>query len=294
MLTIILNTASGAGSKPETAEQVTELFNAAGVQARLHLLSSPLDIPNLVDRELAAGSDAIVAGGGDGTVNAVASGLVGGPTPLGVLPLGSLNHFAKDLGIPLDLPNAVETIVSGHVGRVDVGRVNDRIFVNNSSIGLYPSIVERRERLRAQGHHKWPALFIATLEVLSREHEVSARLDVGGRTIVSHSPFVFIGNNEYQVEGIHLGERTRLDAGRLFAYLAPRVHTRDLPKLLAHALLGRARRERALEVYSAAELWVDALRARDIKVACDGELLTLRSPLHYRIWSGALNVLVPQ
>jgi diacylglycerol kinase family enzyme len=168
------------------------------------------------------------------------------------------------------------------------------MFLNNSSIGIYPNIVQQREQLRAEGHRKWPAFAIATLDVLRREGEVSARVDVDGRAIASRTPFVFVGNNEYQVEGIHLGARTKLDAGKLFAYLAPRVHTRDLPKLFAQALLGRARRERSLQVLAASELWIETPYARNIKVACDGELLLLKTPLHYRSWPAALNVLVPQ
>src|SRR4051812_6243792 len=148
LLTIILNSASGTAGKPETAARVAELFDTAGVDTRLHLLSSPAELPALVDRELAAGTDALVAGGGDGTVNAVASALAGRPTPLGVLPLGTLNHFAKVLRIPLELPKAVDAIVAGHATHVDVGRVNGRIFLNNCSIGIYPNVVERRERLR--------------------------------------------------------------------------------------------------------------------------------------------------
>jgi len=292
LLAIILNTASGTASKPETAARVTELFKAAGVPTRLHLLSSPEALPALVERELAAGADAVVAGGGDGTVNTIASILAGGPTPLGVLPLGTLNHFAKVFQIPMDLDKAVGIIAKGHVARVDVGRVNDRVFVNNCSIGIYPNIVERRERLRAEGIRKWPAFFRAVQEVLRREEEVSVRLDVDGRQIVSRTPFVFVGNNEYQVEGIHLGARSQLDAGRLFAYLAPRVHTRDLPKLLTHALLGRARQDGQLQVVPAVELWIETLYAREIKVACDGELLKLKTPLHFRSWPRALGVMV--
>jgi diacylglycerol kinase family enzyme len=293
LLAIILNTASGTASKPETAARVTELFEAAGVPTRMHLLSSPEALPAVVERELAAGTDAVIAGGGDGTVNTIASILAGGPTPLGVLPLGTLNHFAKVLQIPMGLDKAVDIIVKGHVASVDVGRVNDRVFVNNCSIGIYPNIVERRERLRAEGIAKWPAFFRAILEVLRREEEVSVRLEIEGRQIVSRTPFIFIGNNEYEVEGIHLGARSRFDAGRLFAYLAPRVHTRDLPKLLTHALVGRAKQDGHLQVVSAAELWIERLHVRDIKVACDGELLKLKTPLHFRSWPRALSVMVP-
>jgi diacylglycerol kinase family enzyme len=292
VLTVILNPSSGVG-RQDLANEVAGLFHAAGVEARIRQLASPAEIPTALQEALEEKAEVVVAGGGDGTINAVATGLVGGPTPLGVLPLGTLNHFAKDLHIPLDLPTAVQTIAARHVTRVDVGRLNDFVFLNNASLGVYPSIVTERERLRHEGYAKWIAFGLATLHVLRRGKEVSVRLEADGRQIVSRTPFLFIGNNEYLAEGIRLGARASLDGGRLFVYFAPPVRTRDLPKLFAQALLGRARQDRALASISAVELWVDTPSARQIRVACDGELLTLRTPLHCRVWPGALNVIVP-
>lgn len=271
---------------------IEELFRKHGADVTIREVA-PQDIALAARDALKDHPDAIVAGGGDGTVSAVASALAGGSTPLGVLPLGTLNHFAKDLHIPVDVDKAVQTIAQRHVKRVDVGRVGDRIFINNASIGLYPSIVERRERLRRLGHAKWTAFALATRDVLRRGDEVSIRLESHDTAIAARTPFLFVGNNEYLVEGIHLGARTRLDGGRLSAYFAPPVRTRDLPKLFARALFGYARREHALEVLSAAELWVGTPDGRRMKVACDGELLALSTPLHFRAWPGALAVIVP-
>jgi diacylglycerol kinase family enzyme len=147
---------------------------------------------------------------------------------------------------------------------------------------------------------------VATLDILRRNHDVSVRLEANagapnaaaalgwnGRRLVSRTPFVFVGNNEYLVEGIHLGERTKLDGGRLVVYFAPPVHTRDLPKLFAQALAGRAKQQHSLESVFAVELWLETPYARRMRVACDGELITLKTPLHFRIWPAALNVLVP-
>ena len=165
--------------------------------------------------------------------------------------------------------------------------------MNNSSIGIYPRIIEVRERLRQLGYWKWTAFAKATFDVLRHEDEVSLSLESDRARIIARTPFLFVGNNEYQGEGIHLGARLRLDGGRLHAYFAPPVRTRDLPKLLAYALLGYARQEHALESISAEELWVDTPSACQVKVACDGELVTLKPPLHYRSWPGALNVITP-
>jgi diacylglycerol kinase family enzyme len=270
------------------------LFRQSGIDARIRELAHPCDISAAVRESLDERPEAVVAGGGDGTVSAVASVLAGTPTPMGVLPLGTLNHFARDAGIPTDLANAVQTVAERHARRVDVARVNDRIFLNNASIGVYPSFVEARDRFRADGRSKWVSLALAAADVLRREGEVAIRLQDDHTRVVARTPFVFVGNNEYLVEGFKLGARTRLDGGRLHAYYAPPVRTRDLPTLFARAVFGMARREHALESMSGTELWIETPLARTIHVACDGEVVTLATPLHCRAWPGAVWLLAPR
>jgi diacylglycerol kinase family enzyme len=290
LVTVLLNAQAFHAEKRKG--DIAALFRAAGSEALIVELQRDQD-PAEAARAASTRTPVVVAAGGDGTVRSVAAGLVTTPAALGVLPLGTLNHFAKDLHIPLDLKQAVATIVAGRVGRVDVGEVNDRVFVNNSSIGLYPSIVEAREELRRRGHRKWPAFALATFQVLRHHRGVSVRIEVNGRQAVRRTPFVLVGNNEYQLDGIRLGSRATLDGGRLFTYLAPRVHTREMPMLVARALLGRARPSEDFEIISAPELWIDTPNARDVHVALDGEIATMTSPLHFRICPGALKVLLP-
>ena len=296
MIHVILNATSGARSSPEAPTEIDGLFRGRNAAAEIHYLTDPGDITATVRDAIAhdPAADVIVAAGGDGTVNAVASALAGQSIPLGVLPLGTLNHFAKELRIPLDLPSAVETIVAGQAVRVDVAQVNDRLFVNNASIGIYPNIVEGRERLRAQGHRKWPALVRATIEVMRQPDDMTIRLDVNGQHAVTRTPFVFVGNNEYQVSGFRIGARNQLDQGKLFAYVAPRLPTRDLPKLLMRAIIGRGTDDGQLQIFSATELWVESFSGRTMKVACDGEVVTMKTPLHFQSRPGALNVIVPR
>ena len=145
----------------------------------------------------------IVAGGGDGTVSTVAAALVDTDICLGVLPLGTLNHFAKDLGLPLDLEAAVRCIATGVTSRVDVGEVNGRVFVNNSSLGLYPDIVRDREQQQKRfGRGKWHALLRASIAALRRYPFLQVSLAVEGRERAYRTPFVFIGNNAYRMEGL--------------------------------------------------------------------------------------------
>lgn len=278
--------------RPHLREEIDELCRRTGIDACIRTVASPHETLATVRAALDSGPAVLVAAGGDGTVSAAAAGVSGTDIPLGVLPLGTLNHFAKDAGIPTDLPKAVHVIAAGHTRRVDVGRVNDRIFVNNASIGVYPRFVEVRDQFRTQGRSRLSALALAAAEILRREGEVVIRLQGDRTRILARTPFVFVGNNEYLAEGLTLGGRTRLDEGLLHAYYAPPVRTRDLPRLFGQALFGRARRDHALRSMSAAEMWVDTF-THTVGVACDGELLTLASPLRFRSWPHALALLCP-
>ena len=178
---VIVNASSGAGVRAEVRQRLVEAFEAAGAHARISLAADGADLVRLAHRAARGDAEIVVAGGGDGTMSSVAAALIGSDKTLGVLPLGTMNHFAKDLGIPLDVEGAVRTIVAGHAVRVDVGDVNGRIFLNNSSLGLYPRIIRERERQQRLGWGKWPAYVWAALAVLRRYPFLEIRLSVDGR-----------------------------------------------------------------------------------------------------------------
>jgi len=287
---VLLNAAAGGAA--QMTDRIAARFLAAGCAAEIVTLQRGQD-PAEAARAAAVRAPIVVAAGGDGTASGVAAGLLGTTAALGVLPLGTLNHFAKDLRLPLDLDGAVATIAAGRVGHVDVGSVNERVFINNSSIGIYPSIVEVREQLRLQGHRKWPAMALAMFRVLRRHRGIYVRIDADGRRVERRTPFVFVGNNEYEIDGIRLGGRARLDGGRLYAYLAPRLRSREMPMLLARSLVGRGRQSGAFEILSSAELLVAVPNHRHVRVSLDGEITRMTSPLHYRLRPGALAVILP-
>jgi len=244
-------------------------------------------------RALARGVDAVVAGGGDGTINAVASVLAGSGVALGVLPLGTLNHFAKDLNIPLDLDQAIATIARGTTAQVDVGDVNGRIFVNNSSLGLYPHIVRARDQQqRRLGRGKWTAFGWALVAALRRFPFLGVRLTINGVEHARRTPFVFIGNNDYQMQGFHIGARERLDGGALSLYVAQRPTRLGLLRLAWHALRGHLAQARDFDVMSGAEFTIETRHHR-LHVATDGEVNIMQPPLRYRSRPAALTVLVP-
>jgi YegS/Rv2252/BmrU family lipid kinase len=293
VITLILNPAAGVKRHDDLPGHLTDLFRAAGAPMQIAPFGSAEDVAKTVRSAARDGADAVVAGGGDGTVSTVAGALVGTETPLGVLPLGTLNHFARDLGIPHDLAAAVKTIAARRTIKVDAGEVNSRVFINNSSIGIYPDIVLERDALRRQGYRKLTAFLIASSKVVRNYRSLVVKITADHSAGAARTPFLLVGNNEYQTDGIHLGARSRLDGGRLSAYLAPRVHARELPKLLVWALTGRARTNHALESVDARELLVETPGRHHLRVALDGEVVSMRAPLHYRVRPLALRVIVP-
>jgi diacylglycerol kinase family enzyme len=292
-LPVLINPRSGSGFGDDGAERLVGLFRAAGVEAQIHLARSHEEIVGLAKRLAGGRAPLIVAGGGDGTMNAVASVLAGGDTALGVLPLGTLNHFARDLGIPLELEAAVAIVAKGVRKAIDVGEVNGRIFVNNSSIGLYPAIVRRREKLRRRlGGGKWRAMLWAMLTVLRGHPFLDVALELDGGAQRRRTPFVFVGNNIYNMEGFYIGLRERLDAGVLSVYVTHRRRRLGLVLLALRALFGLLHQARDFEASTTRELRIES-RHKRLLVATDGEVTALEMPLEYRIRPGALQVIAP-
>ncbi len=294
IIAVILNGSAGDGHDDTQSAQLRAKFRAHGIDAAVTLAGSGAEMTDAAVAALAAQVEAVVAGGGDGTINAVASVLAGTGTPFGVLPLGTLNHFAKDVGIPLALDDAIATIASGKQVDIDVGEVNGQIFLNNSSLGLYPDIVRDREKQQHRlGRGKWLAACWATLGALRRYPflNVHVKLDDGTEQL-RRTPFVFIGNNEYTMEGFSIGERQTLSGGKLSLYVAQRPGRLGLLRLGWSALWGRLAQERDFDVFTANNLNIDTRHSR-LRVATDGEVTVMATPLQYRIRPGALRVIVP-
>ncbi|MGI9068757.1 MAG: diacylglycerol/lipid kinase family protein [Pyrinomonadaceae bacterium] len=289
---VIINAGSGTDDKNDVQRRLHELFVASGHEARISLARTGARVVDLAQQAAQSDTEIIVAGGGDGTINSVASTVIQSGKTLGVLPFGTMNHFAKDLHIPLDLEGAIQTIVAGHAVRVDVGEVNGRIFVNNSSLGLYPNVVRERQRQQHLGWGKWPAYVWAALAVLRRYPFLNVRLGVDGKELASRTPFVFVGNNEYEMETLNIGGRTCLDAGELSLYMSDRTSRLGLIRLALRALFGGLRQEKDFIALCTQEIWIGTKHKR-VRVALDGEVSVMEPPLHYRVRPRALRVLAP-
>ena len=291
----ILNAGSGTGRDASLPDTLRRLFEQAGVEVDVRSVEAGADLGAEIEAAKADRPDLIVAAGGDGTVSAVAAALVDGDITLGVLPVGTLNHFAKDLGIPLELPKAVQAIVGGRILRIDVGEVNGRVFVNNSSLGLYPDIVRDREtQQRRLGRGKWPALAWASMAALRRYSFLRVTLCIDGTEHLRRTPFVFVGNNEYQMEGFSIGGRAGgLHAGRLSVYFAQQPGRLRLLLLALRALVGRLKQARDFEARLTTEFVIESRHPR-LRVATDGEITEMDTPLRYRTRPASLRVVLPE
>ena len=294
-MTVIVNSSAGGarrdGSGP--ADTIRRAFADAGADVQVREPHAAQDLSALASNAARDDGEVVIAAGGDGTISAVASQLIGTNKTLGVLPIGTLNHFAKDLRIPLDLASAVRTAISGRVMSVDAAEVNGRIFINNSSLGLYPQIVSKREQQRERlGRGKWPAFAWATLHALRRFPFLDLQIAVDGKQLARRTAFLFVGNNEYDIAGFNLGARACLDRGNLGLYLTHRTGRFGLFRLGMHALFGRVDQAKDFEAFCVKEARIES-RKRRLLVACDGEIAWMKTPLHYRSRANALRVLVP-
>jgi len=289
---IVLNDSSGSGDCAKSAQQLSEIFAEAGREARITVARGGDQLRTAMKEAVKGRCETLVAGGGDGTINTAASELVDSDIPLGVIPLGTLNHFAKDLGIPIDLAGAAKVVLEGALCRVDVGEVNGRVFLNNSSLGAYPAIVRLRDRYQASGWGKWLAALWAGLVVLRRNPFMGVRIEAEGETILRRTPLVFVGNNEYQMTGLQAGSRKSLTTGRLAVYVLHAQRRSGLLRLAGQILLKGAE-VKELDLLSVETATVETRRPL-VQVALDGEVVSSKSPMSYRIKPGALAVFVPQ
>ncbi len=284
---IIYNPASGSsGSK----QDITAAFDGSGLSLDFVRLSDRL--ANDVRQAKQQGSEVLVAAGGDGTVNAVAGLAVKLNVPMAVLPLGTLNHFAKDIGIPQDLASAAGVISKGRLQKLDYCSVNDNIFVNNSSIGLYPVTVLQRQKWESK-IGTWPAAFVATLRATFSISTTHLKLDINDTERTFKTPLVFVGNNSYQFDSVGFTNRERLDGGILYLYVVRADRARALIRLAVLAFFGKRWKRDDFLAESRHEITINS-RKSVLDVAVDGEVLALNPPLVYKTHPAQLTVCTPK
>jgi diacylglycerol kinase family enzyme len=258
---LIVNPRSGKG-RP-TAEELVEEARARGIQ--VHVLKPNDDVAAIAR---AADGDVLGSAGGDGSLGIVAQAALERDLPFVCIPFGTRNHFARDLGLDRDDPiGALDAFGSEREARIDVGRIDDRVFLNNVSFGVYARLVHRRE------HHRRRGEALARLRALwlSARDRHPEPLLVNGERVTAR--VVLVANNAYEVDLFNIGERARLDEGKLHAYLA------DGP---------RDWEERVGESFR-----IESARGGRLRAAVDGEPSQHDSPVELRVEPGALRVLLP-
>jgi diacylglycerol kinase family enzyme len=294
---VLVNRRSGAGTDAgPSAEEITDAFASAGVEAPVDEVD-PHHLPATIGLLWAAPDrpDAIVVAGGDGTVGHAAGAVAGTDVVLGVLPTGTFNHFAKDLGIPVDLIEAARALAGAEVVAVDVAEVNGRTFVNNAVLGVYPEMLRARDRLRSRhGWGKVRAVAVASAAVLRLFP--THRVDISGPGGVVRrgvrTPLLFVGNGVYAHAGIGLPARGSLTDGVLGLAVTRATTRRGLVRAGLHSLRRGGDAPGDVETIEVPELTVTA-RPRTLRVGLDGELAMVTTPLRFRVRPGALRVLVP-
>ena len=245
----------------------------------------PEELDAAIDAQIAAGAEWVGVAGGDGTIRCAAERLAGSATALLPVPMGTLNHVARQLGIET-LEDAAAAR-AGETTAVDVGEVNGRVFVNNSSIGLYPLLIEGRERRM----HRLPKR-LADLAALGEELARSRRLRVCLDDDPVETWMVFVGNNRYCSGLFNITERAAVTDGLLDIRLVRAEGRLTRLRVLGAALFKRLGRSALIESREVTEITMDPTQPV-VAVALDGEVENLRGPLHYRSRPASLRVRVP-
>lgn len=290
-ITIIANRGSGSYTE-DLVSKLRERAAELGLKAAVQTLSPGESATSAAQLAREQGATTIAVCGGDGTMGAVAQALAGTPVKLLPLPGGTFNHFARDLGIHVPPIVALESAVSGQVRQVDVGEVNGKVFVNNASLGLYPAMVSQRLQQQRLGKNRWRALLWACASVFRRYPVARLRLLSGGEEMARRTPLVFLGNNDYQIEGVNIGTRQRLDAGHLSVYVLRDNGRMALVRYFSQALVGRFQHDGGFDHLCTESVTIES-RHKHVRLALDGELMRLATPLEFRVRPRALTVIGP-
>ena len=297
---VLLNQSAGTLAASKTADEPQRIrrgLAARGVEATVELVA-PEDLERVArDAARDPALAAVIAGGGDGTLNTIAAALAGTGKPFGVLPLGTHNHFAKDLGVPLDLDAAVDAlgrgVAAGASRAIDVGEVNGRLFLNFSGVGLHPQMVKHRDVQRAVlGRTKFVAMFFALLRVLRRPPVLRARLEAPGLSVRRFTPSVIVCNNPHQMRVFGVENVSYPDRSLLNVYVARSTNWAGIVWLFVRAALRTLDNAWNFESVAVPELTLRT-RGQTARVSIDGEVTDLQTPLEYRVMKGGLTVVLP-
>lgn len=290
---VVLNGGSGKrdGSASET---IRDSMTDCGFDFELRVIGQGPDIAPAAKRALEDGFDIIVAAGGDGTIAAVASAMQGSSTILGIIPLGTFNYFARSLDIPTEIPKAVRLLAEGVRRPVRIAKINDRMFLNNASLGAYPAILKTREdTYRRWGRSRVAAYWSVLVTLMRLRRPLHLKITVDDHTVQRRTPLAFAVNNSFQLEQIGLEGHEKIAVGQIALFIAPDSGRSGMLRNALSLAMGKAQKKVNFDLLSGRAIRIEAGdKARD--VACDGERSRMRPPFDLRVIEGALSVIVPE
>ncbi|WP_304641497.1 diacylglycerol/lipid kinase family protein [Pseudomonas sp.] len=295
---IVHNRGSGRGDSERVQDTIRSVLAEGGrsceilpVQGGDKLLETAA---TAIDRARAEGG-IVVAAGGDGTLNAVAQAVLGSGLPFGILPQGTFNYFGRTHGISQDTEQAARCLLDAQIRPVQVGLINDRLFLVNASFGLYPKILEDREQFKQRyGRSRWVALWSALVTLMQAHRQLSVQLEFGEQVHRLRTPSVVVDNNALQLEQMGIDEVDDLTRNHLVAMAAKPVGTLALYGILFRGLASRLGEADNVLSFSFNRMTARLGSRRRIKVAMDGEICFLNTPLQFRVAEQRLPLLVPR
>lgn len=290
---VILNARSGSQRAHEMQETIERVLRESGRSFGLSIAQGE-SISALAEEKAATDCSLLVAGGGDGTICAVAEAALKSGKTLGVLPLGTFNYFARNLAIPLDLEKAVGVLLNGQAVRASVLELDGRLVLNTASIGIHPAALLRRRKLyRRWGRSRLNTYLSVLLTVFRPPPRLRVRLagDAGGVTY--ETALVMICSNAFEMEGFGLAGKECLEAGQFALYVAPKAHRAKMFRLGLRVVVRKLRPGIDYEVICASDVTIESLRQRRLRAAIDGELERVQSPIRIRVAPKELRVLAP-
>ncbi|ABA79513.1 diacylglycerol kinase [Rhodobacter sphaeroides] len=291
---VVMNAGSGKG---EDAERVRAAFAALDVPVHLELVEDGSRLTATARQAIERGFGTVVAAGGDGTICAVAAAMAGSGKRMGILPLGTFNYFARSLLLPQELEPAVEVVCAGRTAPIRVATVNDQLFLNNASLGVYPAILETREEIYRRWGRSRALAYWSVLKVLARMgRPLKLRVRAGGEERLVRSPLVFVVNNAFQLEQMNLDGADRIAAGDLVVFIAPNTGRLGMFRNAAALALGYASVDQNYLMMSGPHVEIDLPqgRRRIWHVARDGERERMVPPFDLKAIEGAIEVTVPE
>lgn len=296
-LHLVINCASGAGLGERLAEFARDRCQEAGRALTIHMPSQPGELDRLGQqiRVTAEATGAtVIAAGGDGTVRTLAKALLGSTIPLGVIPLGTFNFFARNYGIPEDFDEALRIIFDGSVRHVQLGQVNDELFLINASLGLYSDLIKVREsHVSRFGRNRLVATASTVFSLARGYPSLDLELTTGDSRERLRSPMIFIGNNALQLRSVSLDVARCARQGQLAVVIMQPLDRVGMLRLALYGLTRRLQREESLRSFCADSLAI-ATRKQSVEVVMDGECLRLTTPLQFRILRNAVALVMPE